>query len=153
MLNYFIDADFTAALGVGKLVTSLTMTVFYVLLYAIWRGYYREAKSRGLSTLILLLTVCRFALCALPQNGWLQNSSDMTWGIVRNVPFVAMGVITVLYLVVWYQEWMLAGLVTLSFACYMGVVLYARDKPMMGMLMIPKTICYICVIAIMLGRL
>ena len=73
--------------------------------------------------------------------------------IRRNVPFVAMGVITVLYLVVWYQEWMLAGLVTLSFACYMGVVLYARDKPMMGMLMIPKTICYICVIAIMLGRL
>ena len=35
VLQYFIAADFTAALGVGKLVTSLTMTVFYVLLYAI----------------------------------------------------------------------------------------------------------------------
>lgn len=33
VLNYFADADFTAALGVGKLVTSVTMTLFYVLLY------------------------------------------------------------------------------------------------------------------------
>ena len=33
VLNYFLAADFTAALGVGKLVTSITMTVFYVLLY------------------------------------------------------------------------------------------------------------------------
>ena len=29
VLNYFADADFTAALGIGKLVTSVTMTVFY----------------------------------------------------------------------------------------------------------------------------
>ena len=27
VLNYFVDADFTAALGIGKLVTSVTMTV------------------------------------------------------------------------------------------------------------------------------
>ena len=32
VLNYFVDADFTVALGVGKLVTSVTMTVFYLLL-------------------------------------------------------------------------------------------------------------------------
>ncbi len=36
VLNYFSDADLTAALGVGKLVTSVTMTVFYLLLYYIW---------------------------------------------------------------------------------------------------------------------
>jgi len=66
---------------------------------------------------------------------------------------VAMGVITVLYLLVWYQEWLLAALVTLSFACYMGVVLYAKEKPMMGMLMIPKTICYIWMIIIFLSAL
>ena len=28
ILNYWIDGDFTAALGIGKLVTSVTMTVF-----------------------------------------------------------------------------------------------------------------------------
>lgn len=41
VLNYFVDADLTAALGVGKLITSISMTVYYLLLYYIWRGYYR----------------------------------------------------------------------------------------------------------------
>ena len=48
VLNYFVEADFTAALGIGKLVTSVTMTLFYVLLYEIWKGFYREAGTRPL---------------------------------------------------------------------------------------------------------
>ena len=28
---------YTAALGLGKLITSITMTIFYVLLYYVWR--------------------------------------------------------------------------------------------------------------------
>ena len=31
-------ANYTAALGVGKLITSVTMTLFYVLLYYVWRA-------------------------------------------------------------------------------------------------------------------
>ena len=31
VLNYWTDADYTAALGIGKLITSITMTVFYLL--------------------------------------------------------------------------------------------------------------------------
>ena len=29
--------NFTAALGIGKLVTSVTMTIFYVMMYHVWR--------------------------------------------------------------------------------------------------------------------
>ena len=37
VLNCFItEIDFTPFLGIGKLITSITMTVFYVLLYQIW---------------------------------------------------------------------------------------------------------------------
>ena len=32
--------NYTAALGIGKLVTSVTMTIFYVLLYYVWRQRY-----------------------------------------------------------------------------------------------------------------
>ena len=32
--------NYTAALGIGKLVTSVTMTLFYVLLYYVWRARY-----------------------------------------------------------------------------------------------------------------
>ncbi len=103
-------------------------------------------------TLLLVLAVVRIALCLFPQNRWF-NGGDAAWGIRRNIPFVAMGIISVFYLGVWYQEWTMAILVALSFACYMGVVLYARERPMMGMLMIPKTICYIVLIAGLLGRL
>ena len=153
VLNYFVSADFSAWLGIGRLVTSITMTVFYVLLYRLWLKVYKEKENRAVSIAVYVLTALRVVLCLMPQNRWIANESDVTWGIIRNVPFVAMGIVTVLYLLSWYQEWQLALLVALSFACYMGVVLYAHEKPMMGMLMIPKTICYICLIANLLGRL
>ena len=41
-------ADYTAALGIGKLVTSITMTIFYVLLYYVWRMRY-EVQQSGFS--------------------------------------------------------------------------------------------------------
>ena len=91
VLNYFAEADFTAALGIGKLVTSATMTVFYVLLYFVWLGYYREKENRSLTIAVWALALVRCALCLFPQNGWLENSSDMAWGIIRNVPFVILG--------------------------------------------------------------
>ena len=91
MLNYFVSADFTAALGLGKLVPSITMTLFYLLLFYIWLGYYHEAKNQRAARFVWVCTVLRVVLCLFPQNGWLQNSSDMTWGIIRNVPFVMLG--------------------------------------------------------------
>ena len=47
VLNYFVNTDFTATLGVGKLITSISMTVFYILLYYIWLGHFREEENRG----------------------------------------------------------------------------------------------------------
>ena len=47
VLNYFIDADFTAWLGVGKLITSVTMTVFYVLMYLLWIRAYEKPENKG----------------------------------------------------------------------------------------------------------
>lgn len=35
-----------ALLGAGKAITSVTMTVFYVLLYFIWREYYGMGKQK-----------------------------------------------------------------------------------------------------------
>ena len=41
VLNYFVESGFSTALGLGKAVTSVTMTVFYVLMYAVWRQVFR----------------------------------------------------------------------------------------------------------------
>ena len=150
VLNYFAAADFTAALGIGKLVTSVTMTAFYVLLYYGWLDYYKETENKRLTAAIWAFAVVRVVLCAFPQNGWLENSSDMTWGIIRNVPFVALGaVICVLYFLrrnesarfkpVWIY-------ILLSFAFYIPVAVGAGAVPILGMLMLPKTVCYILLI-------
>ena len=145
-------------LGLGNLVSSITMTIFYLLLFESMLRVPGAAETERIGqnfvrVLLAALAVIRVVLCLFPQNNWFSREGNPMWGIIRNVPFVAMGIVTVLYLLIWYQEWQLALLVALSFACYMGVVLYAHEKPMMGMLMIPKTICYICLIANLLGRL
>ena len=150
VLNYFLSGDFTAHLGFGKLVTSITMTVFYLLLYRLWLRVYGEKENRTLSLLVYALTAIRILLCLLPQNRWFQNEGSVLWGIVRNVPFVALGGIdaalfcrkrTVIrcFRPVWL-------LITLSFLFYIPVAVAASLVPMLGMLMLPKTVCYMVLI-------
>ena len=150
VLNYFTDADLNAALGIGKLVTSLTMTVFYVLLYEIWAGYYHEEKPRSLTWCVWGSAVLRAVLCLFPQNGWAQNSSDMTWGILRNIPFVLLGaVICLLYFRKRKNDRIFRFLwiyICLSFLFYIPVAVAAGVLPILGMLMLPKTVCYILMI-------
>ena len=147
VLNYFVDADLTAALGIGKLVTSVTMTFFYVILYYVWLGYYKETEKKSATAAVWVLTVIRIALCAFPQNGWLQNSSDMTWGIIRNVPFAALGaVICVLYFKKRKESRRLKAMwiyILFSFLFYLPVAVGAGVVPILGMFMLPKTVCYI----------
>ena len=150
VLNYFLSGDFTAWLGIGKLVTSVTMTVFYLLLYRLWLRVYREEENRALSLTVYLLAALRIGLCLLPGNRWLQNDSSGFWGIVRNLPFVALGVIDIcLYyrnrgaLRCFRHVWLL---ISLSFLFYIPVAVAAGLVPLLGMLMLPKTVCYMLLI-------
>ena len=150
VLNYFVDADFTVALGVGKLITSVTMTVFYLLLYYIRRDVYGATPSRGLTACVWALSAVRIALCLFPQNGWLTNTAPLTWSILRNIPFVLLGaIICVLYFKKRGEIKPLRPMwvyVLLSFLFYIPVAVGAGFVPMLGMLMLPKTVCYILMI-------
>lgn len=44
--------NFTAPLGLGKWITSVTMTVFYVLLYYVWRQRYHVRGKGGLTAAV-----------------------------------------------------------------------------------------------------
>ncbi len=152
VLNYFTDADLTAWLGIGKLVTSVTMTVFYLLMYRLWIEVYGEREHKGLSAAVYALSAIRVILCLMPQNRWLMNESSVSWGIIRNIPFVALGVIVIcLYfknqnkLRSFRLVWLL---VALSFLFYIPVAVAAGIVPMLGMLMLPKTVCYMILIAV-----
>jgi len=147
VLNYFVDKDFTAALGIGKLVTSVTMTVFYILLYYILLKNYDIQNHKAVTAVVWGLSVIRTALCLFPQNQWLTDSSPFLWGVLRNIPFVILGALMV-YLFFKHRKedtafrnlWLY---VTLSFGFYIPVVVGAEVVPMLGMLMLPKTICYL----------
>jgi len=141
-----------AALGVGKLITSVTMTVFYLILYYIWRERYQVQGRKGLTVTMWGLTIARIALCAFPQNQWLSYQQPLLWGILRNIPFAIMGV---LLIVLFAQEAKRANdrvfrnmwlAITLSFLFYIPVVLFAEKIPLIGMLMIPKTLAYVWVV-------
>ena len=146
--------DYTFALGVGKMITSITMTVFYILLYHVWQLRYGKEAKRGTTAAMYLLAVARMVLCLFPQNGWTSEVPPLSWGIVRNIPFAAMGAWVI---VLFYQEarkqrdeafrhmWLT---IVLSFAFYIPVVLFSERVPMLGMLMIPKTCAYVWTVCI-----
>jgi peptidoglycan/LPS O-acetylase OafA/YrhL len=130
--------------------TSITMTVFYLLLYYVWLGRYRQREKRRVTVLLWVLAAVRIGLCLFPQNGWLTNSSDMTWGVIRNVPFVLLGAaVCCLYYRkrkedrIFKPVWLY---ILLSFLFYIPVAVGAGAVPMLGMLMLPKTVCYILLI-------
>ena len=146
--------NFTKALGTGKFITSITMTVFYVLLYYVWRIRYKIEGKKELTFTVYLLSFLRIALCLFPQNQWLSDSSSFIWGIYRNIPFTIMGIIIIALFYKSAKEnndtefkfmWLT---IVLSFAFYIPVVLWADTIPMIGMLMIPKTCAYVWTVLI-----
>lgn len=141
--------NFTVALGSGKFITSLTMTVFYVLLYYVWRIRYNIQGKNGVTAAVYLLSACRIILCLFPQNKWLSTSAPLSWGIYRNIPFALLGLLIIILFYKSAKEqkdtafrymWLT---IVLSFGFYIPVVLWADTIPMIGMLMIPKTCAYV----------
>ena len=149
VLNYFINYDFNMYLGVGKLVTSITMTIFYIFMYYIYLNNYKVKENKKLTYCIWGLSIIRIILCLLPGNEWLTNNSPFIYGIIRNIPFVIMGIIiTVLFFrnkdkdLVFKNIWLF---ITLSFIFYIIVVLGSSKVSVLGMFMLPKTICYVLI--------
>lgn len=54
------------SLGMGKLITSITMTIFYVILYHVWRLRYHITEKKGLTAIIYILAFLRIILCLCP---------------------------------------------------------------------------------------
>lgn len=88
--------DYTVALGIGKLITSVTMTVFYILLYYVWRLRYQVEGKRNLTVIVYVLALVRVILCLFPQNEWTHADAPLSWEIYRNIPFALLGLLVIL---------------------------------------------------------
>ena len=146
--------DYVVSLGIGKWITSVTMTIFYVLLYYVWRERYNIKDKKNLTYTVYGLSLLRIILCMMPQNKWLSADAPLSWGIYRNIPFAILGLVVI---VLFYKSakenqdksfkfmWLT---IVLSFGFYIPVVLWANTIPAIGMLMIPKTCAYVWTVLI-----
>lgn len=143
--------------GLGLMVSSITMTAFYVLLFYVWKEIFLQVSYPAAIPLIIWGTaLIRIILCLFPQNNWLRTEGNRQWGIYRNLPFAVTGICLVILFFISgntneYGLWKMSIAIVISFGCYFPVVLLAKKKPMVGMLMIPKTIAYIFMISMGLG--
>lgn len=139
----FARYDFWA--GIGLMVSSITMTIFYLVLYKVWQALYPDKNASVVVVASLFVFAgIRIALCFFPQNKW-TTGGNPTWSIIRNVPFVVVGIIMVA-LFAWAGNYAMVAAIIISFACYIPVVLWAKKNPKIGMLMMPKTMAYMWII-------
>ncbi|WP_312694465.1 hypothetical protein [Caproiciproducens sp.] len=146
--------NFTVQLGTGKFITSITMTVFYILLYYAWRLRYKVQGKKALTVAMYALAALRIVLCLFPQNAWTSADAPLSWGIYRNLPFAVIGILIIILFFTSAKKasdesfrfmWLT---IVLSFAFYIPVVLFADTVPAIGVLMIPKTCAYVWTILI-----
>lgn len=125
------------------------MTIFYVILYYVWRERYNIKDRKSLTVIVWILSISRIVLSLMPQNMWFSANPPLSWGIYRNIPFAILGLVII---VLFYKSakenkdinfkllWLT---IVLSFGFYIPVVLFADSFPVVGILMIPKTCAYV----------
>ena len=88
-------------LGIGLQVSSITMTVFYIILMYIWKYTFPELKIPViLEAVIWISAVVRIVICMFPQNNWCTDEGNMKLSIIRNAVFAVTGIgVIILYLI------------------------------------------------------
>lgn len=143
-------------LGIGLQVSSITMTVFYIILMYIWKFTFPELKLPViLEAVIWISAVVRIVICMLPQNNWCTEDGNIKLSIIRNSVFAITGIgVIILYIIsgntYGYHMTRMAAAIIISFGCYLPVTLLSKTRPKVGLLMIPKTCAYMWLTAIRL---
>jgi hypothetical protein len=134
--------------GLGAMATAFTVTLFYVLMLYVWRARFR-GEFGWFERSLLAAAVVRIGLMLLPGNRWNSVVPPQPWSIYRNLPLMLQG-LGVAYLILRDARrtrdrafiW-IGVLVLISYASYIPVVLFVQQVPLLGMLMIPKTVAYL----------
>lgn len=139
-------------LGIGLQVSSITMTIFYILLLYIWKQtFYEMTAPVMLEILIWVSAAVRIVVCMLPQNNWCGKEGNRKLSVIRNAVFAVTGICVIALYVMsgntyGYHMTRMSAAIVISFGCYLPVTLLSKKMPKIGMLMIPKTCAYIWMI-------
>ncbi|QRN82613.1 hypothetical protein JR338_09295 [Chloroflexota bacterium] len=137
-------------IGLGMLTTSITVTLFYMILVYIWQARNNQAANWA-TNLLQIAGVVRLIIMALPSNDWGAAVPPQPMSLYRNLPLMVQGVgMIILFLLSAYRnhdttfKW-IGWMIAVSFAFYTPVILFAQQVPMLGLLMIPKTCAYLAI--------
>lgn len=134
--------------GLGTLSTAITLTFFYIILLDIWKVNFNKEKD-VLFNLLLVTGIIRLILMIFPQNQWGNVVPPFEWGLLRSIPLIILG-ISVAILMLWdsYKTndtrfKSISYTIFASYVFYLPVIFLVQRIPIIGMLMIPKTIMYL----------
>lgn len=137
-------------IGLGMMTTAFTVTMFYMVFILAWQSR-NDQKGTWFTNLLLVFGVVRIIFMALPANQWGELVPPQPISLYRNLFLVVQGVglLVLLFSSAARKRDKLflsmAWMIVLSFAFYTPVILFAQKVPLIGMLMIPKTIAYLAV--------
>ena len=88
-------------LGIGLQVSSVTMTIFYIILMYVWKFTFPEIKIPAMiEAIIWISAIVRIVICLFPQNNWCTDEGNMKLSIIRNAVFAVTGIgVIILYLI------------------------------------------------------
>ncbi len=145
-------------IGFGALCTAITVSGFYALLLV----SHQRLTSRGwgpFEQALLGVLLLRLVLLSFPQNEWGQVVPPQPWSLLRNLPLLLLTLgVGGLYLRRGggvEQRWprTIGVLLLASLLCYLPVVLWIQKIPLLGLLMIPKSLAYLAMALIVYRRL
>ncbi len=136
--------------GIGALATAVTVTFYYMVLVDVWRIRFNR-KFGWFGVLLLLAGAVRLIVMALPGNNWGSIVPPQSMSLFRNSFLVVQGIgVMVLIFIDSYrgsdQTFKAIGFcILLSYLFYTPVILWVEKIPILGMLMIPKTLAYVAI--------
>jgi hypothetical protein len=136
--------------GLGALSTAITVTFFYVLLLFIWQERFDHPLG-WLGWLLIASAAVRLVVMALPGNQWNSVVPPQPISLVRNffLTISGLGVATLILrdaaktgdrVFTW-----IGISILVSYGFYIPVILFVQTLPLIGMLMIPKTLAYVAI--------
>ncbi|MFX0148321.1 MAG: hypothetical protein ACFE8E_11330 [Candidatus Hodarchaeota archaeon] len=159
---------FKLLLGIGYVVTGVTMTYFYIALLHAWSKLYGEKYSSPSKIKLYLgisyvAFITRIILILLPYNHWFDYIPPLDFGfdfrIITSIPLYVIGFITVgllfkdskaekneftgINININKANYMASIWFIVSFACYSITLFGVVYISLLGLFMIPKTVAYL----------
>jgi hypothetical protein len=133
--------------GLGALATAITVTFFYVLVLFLWKVRFKT-KLGLIGCILLLAAAVRLIVMCFPQNQWASVVPPFEWSLYRNIPLMVQGIgagVLILISAIRNNDAVFKRIslwIFVSYLCYIPVILFIQKVPVIGMLMIPKTLAY-----------